>query len=294
MWYVKYLMPTILDGRKTREALMEPLMRRIKKLGFTPTLAIIQVGSRADSTAFIRAKKSFAAKIGIEVQHVELPETVSQGELMAKIQECNADKNIHGIIMQLPLPAAMNRNLVIDAIDPRKDVDALTSTSVKRWNVGDASAQDALFPATARGIRELLGYQGISLEGLDVTVVGRSALVGTPIAAMARSEGAHVTVAHSKTADLIETTKPADILIVAVGRPKLIGPKHVSKGQVIVDVGITRDGSDALSGDVDFEAVKDATVAISPVPGGVGPMTVFALFENLVDLCENKNNHVTK
>jgi methylenetetrahydrofolate dehydrogenase (NADP+)/methenyltetrahydrofolate cyclohydrolase len=198
----------------------------------------------------------------------------------------------------------LDRSAVINAIDPAKDVDALTSTSVAKWqegrngnsgrnNSGDGYAK-CIMPATARGVRELLENYKIDLNGKKVTVVGRSDLVGKPIAAMCRNAGATVTVCHSKTVDLVADTKNADILIVAVGKPKLIGKEHINSRQVVIDVGINTILGEKLDdeipgkrlvGDVDFEAVKDIVSAISPVPGGVGPMTVLALFENLVDLC---------
>jgi methylenetetrahydrofolate dehydrogenase (NADP+)/methenyltetrahydrofolate cyclohydrolase len=280
----------ILDGRKAREALMPALVERVKALSYKPTVTIIQVGDRPDSTAFIRAKKSFAGKIGVEVKHLKLTETVSQSEVIDIIKENNADKNVHGIIVQLPLPIALDRDAVIDAIHPKKDVDALTSHSVKGWIEG---REDTLMPATARGIRELLGYYKIELFGKHVTVIGRSMLVGKPIITMCLNENATVTVCHSKTPDLSKETKNADILIVAAGKPGLITDKHVHKNQVVIDVGINKSTGEKLDeeiegtplvGDVDFAKVSKKVAAITPVPGGVGPMTVFALFENLLDL----------
>ncbi|MCX6719371.1 MAG: hypothetical protein NTZ38_03295 [Candidatus Taylorbacteria bacterium] len=273
------IMPLIIDGKKAREALLPELEKKIKALSHVPTLAIIQVGDRSDSSSFIRAKKSFAKRIGVNERHIRLPENVSQEWLAAEIEKCNADEAIQGIIVQLPLPEHLNKREAIDSIDPKKDVDALTSKSVALWTEGKG-----ILPATARGIHELLKFYKIDLKGKKVTVVGRSELVGTPIVVMCRNGGAIVTVCHSKTVSLIEGTKSADILIVATGRPGLIKLEHVNKRQVVVDVGISRIGEEKLVGDVDFEAVKDTVAAISSVPGGVGPMTVFGLFENLVDL----------
>jgi methylenetetrahydrofolate dehydrogenase (NADP+)/methenyltetrahydrofolate cyclohydrolase len=283
---------TILSGRAIREALMPELMERVKSLAHLPTLAIIQVGDRADTTAFIAAKKAFAAKIGVKEKHIHLPERVSQSELIKTIEKCNADPQIRGIIVQLPLPLSIDRDAVIEAIDPKKDVDALTPKNVRRWMEG---REDAIFPATARGVGELLRYYKIDLFGKKVTVVGRSMLVGKPIVSMCLNENATVTVCHSKTPDLALATKAADILIVAAGKPKLITADHVREGQVVIDVGINTAKGEKLddelpgkklTGDVDFDCVKDIVSAITPVPGGVGPMTVFALFENLVDLCK--------
>jgi methylenetetrahydrofolate dehydrogenase (NADP+) / methenyltetrahydrofolate cyclohydrolase len=273
---------TILDGRATRDALIPGLQQKIADLGFVPTLAIIQVGERADSTAFINAKKSFAAKIGVLEKHVQIPETATQEEVISAVRLLNDDVNIHGIIVQLPLPTNIDGDTVIESIDPLKDTDCLTSANLKIAAAGLSDVQ----PATARGIKELLVHHSILLEGKRVAVVGRSKLVGTPIAEMCRKAGAEVVTAHRGTEDVKSLTQSADIIIVATGQPLLIGKGHVKRGQVIIDVGITRTADSGLVGDVDFNAVKEIVSAISPVPGGVGPMTVFALFENLVDLCK--------
>lgn len=262
----------ILNGRDVRDALVPELRRKLEALSRMPTLAIIQVGTRPDSSTFIKAKKSFAAKIGVPVKHLELPEGISQQELIGKVQELNADEGIDGIIVQLPLPVAIDQDAVIETIDPRKDVDALTSYHVKRWLEG---REDALLPATTRGVKELLEYYKIDLFKKRVVVVGRSMLVGKPMVAFCLNQNATVSVCHSKTADLAAETRRADVLVVAVGKPKLIGAEHVSEGAVVIDIGV----------DVDFEAVKGVASAITPVPGGVGPMTVLGLFENLADLC---------
>lgn len=274
-------MTIIIDGRKTREKILPLLKKRVAKLSVVPRLAIIQVGERADSTSFIRAKKLFAEKIGVTVAHKQFNEAISQEELLNHIRSLNSDSDIHGIIVQLPLPSGIDKVAVIDAIDPSKDVDALTSTNVAIWSRGEG-----IMPATARGIKELMDSYGFALQGKKVTVVGRSDLVGKPIAAMCRSEGAEVTVCHSQTVDLVAGTKDADILIIATGKPGLIKVEHTNPDQVVIDVGISRIGTERLVGDVDFANVSGMVKAISPVPGGVGAMTVLALFENLIDLCE--------
>ncbi len=273
----------IIDGRIVRDARIANLKERLTTLSYIPTLAIIQVGDRTDSTAFIRAKKTFASNIGVKENHIKVEESISQRELIDIVKGCNIDPTIHGIIVQLPLPLHIEQDAIIDAIDPRKDADGLTAINTKRWLEG---REDCVMPATARGIRELLSYYHIDLFGKPVTVIGRSMLVGKPIAAMCLNENATVTVCHSKTPNLAEETTKADILIVAVGKPGLIQAIHVKKGAVVIDVGITRITTDSLVGDVNFESVKDIAGAISPVPGGVGPMTVCALFENLLDLCK--------
>ncbi|MFA6315366.1 MAG: bifunctional 5,10-methylenetetrahydrofolate dehydrogenase/5,10-methenyltetrahydrofolate cyclohydrolase [Candidatus Paceibacterota bacterium] len=274
-------MSTLIDGRKTREALLPGLIKKIEKLSKAPTLAIVQIGDRPDSTAFIRAKKSFAKKIGVFEKHIQLKENASLEEVLTVIKECNDDPVVTGIIVQLPLPAHLDRDAVIDAIDPKKDADGLTASNVKSWLEGRS---DAVWPATARGIREMLHHYNISMKGKKVTVVGRSMLVGKPIAAMCLNENATVTICHRETVDLAKETSEADIIIVATGKPGLIGREHVRSGQIVIDVGISRKADNTLSGDVDYDSVHESVEAISPVPGGVGPMTVFALFENLIDL----------
>jgi methylenetetrahydrofolate dehydrogenase (NADP+)/methenyltetrahydrofolate cyclohydrolase len=275
----------ILDGRIAREALMPELIQKVKKLSATPTLAIIQVGDRPDSTAFIKAKKSFAEQIGVKERHIHLSESTNQEELIETIKKTNGDPNIQGIILQLPLPSQLDPDSAINSIDPTKDTDSITSANVEKWT---ANQKGSLLPATARGIRELLNYYKIPIKGKNVTVVGRSPLVGTPIAVMCKHEGANVTVAHRETEDLIGETKTADILIVAAGRPGLIKLEHIKEGAIVIDVGMTRTLEETLVGDVNFEEVKKIASAISPVPGGVGPMTVLGLFENLVDLAALK------
>ena len=280
----------ILDGRIARTELAKKLDQKVATFkatrGFPPTLAIIQVGDRPDTASYIKAKKSFAVEAGIEVRHVHLKENVSQDESIAEIDKLNNDKKVSGIIVQLPLPSEIDKKTIIDAVNPSKDADGLTSSSVNRWN---ANKSGAIWPATARGVRELLDFYKISLKNKKICVIGRSELVGTPIAAMCRGEGAIVIVCHSKTADLLKETLASDVIISAVGKPGLITAAHVKSGQIIVDVGINDMGDRKLVGDVDFNAVLPIlsdSGAITPVPGGVGPMTVLALFENLLDLCK--------
>ena len=272
-------MATILDGRTARSELSKGLAIKIaafrKERGFPPTLAIIQVGDRPDTAAYIKAKKSFGKEIGAEVRHIHMPEAALQADIVSEIERQNADEAVSGIIVQLPLPADIDKREVIDSIDPAKDADGLTSESMKDWGVDEPGA---IWPATARGVRELLSFYGVALAGKRVCVIGRSELVGTPVAAMCRDEGAKVTICHSKTADLKKETLSADVIISAVGKKGLISSDHVREGQTVIDIG----------GDADLGAVTrtiGGSGAVTPVPGGVGPMTVLALFENLVDLC---------
>lgn len=288
-------MAKILSGKVVRESRTHSLKDKVlilkQKLGFVPKFAIVQVGDRADSAAFIRAKISFGKEIGVETVHVHLSEEISESALITEIKKLNEDETINAIIVQLPIPAHLDRNRVVDAIDPKKDADALSGNSVKKW------AEDAkknMVPATPRGVREILSFYNIGLNGKKVTVVGRSELVGRPTALMCQGEGAIVTVCHSKTENIAEKTRNADIVIVAVGKPKFFGEEYFRAGQVVIDIGINTVLGDKLEeeisgrklvGDVDFDAVKGLVEAITPVPGGVGPMTVLALFENVVDLC---------
>lgn len=283
----------ILDGRKIRDELIPELAKSFANLGFVPILTIIQIGNREDSNSYIKAKKLFAEKIGVKVKHIQLAEDVVQDEVINIIKENNQDSEIKGIIVQLPLPVGMNVDFVINSIDPKKDVDAITAYNVKQWTEGN---KQALLPATARGVRTLLQYYKIDLSGKKVVVIGRSALVGKPIASMCLSEKALVTVCHSKTLDLVKETLYADIIISVVGKPNLITRDHVRSGQIIIDVGINtievgKDNEQINSislrkivGDVDFDNVSQIVYAISPVPGGVGPLTVLSVFQNLFDL----------
>ena len=273
----------ILDGRKTREELTPGLTARIKALSFTPKLAIIQVGSRPDSSSYIRGKIAFAQKIGAGQKLIQLDEKVTESEIIKTVQECNADASIQGIIVQLPLPKNINQDAVINSIDPCKDVDGLTATNVKLWLENDKSA---ILPATAKGVMTLFASYNIELAGKNVVVIGRSALVGKPIAAACMNKKASVTVCHSQTPDITVFTKQADIIIIASGKPGLLRKEHVKAGQVIIDVGISKTVTGDLVGDVDFAEVSKIVKAITPVPGGVGPMTVYSLFENLVEMCE--------
>lgn len=277
----------ILDGKIVREHYLPILINKFVELGYTPCLVIIQIGNRPDSDAFIRAKKSFAKKIGVNVIHIQLDEKVEQKEVLDIIEKYNNDNTVQGIIVQLPLPIHLNSEKIIDLINPTKDVDGLTPFNIKRLVDGQTKA---IIPATARGIRELFNFYKIDLFGKKVTVIGRSTLVGKPIALMCLNENSTVTVCHSKTEKIEEETRKADIIIVAIGKPNFINKKHVKNGQIVIDVGISRQLDSTLTGDVNFEEVKDIVEMITPVPGGVGQMTVLALFENLLDLCYNSSH----
>lgn len=272
----------LIDGRKAREHFLPILKDRIESSSIfypnagTPCLAIIQVGSRADSDSFIKAKKSFAEKLGVKEIHIKLKEDVKQDEVIKNIKKFNKDKSIHGIIVQLPLPAHLDSDKIISTIISSKDVDGLTKGS-------------PYLAATARGISQLFSYYKINLSGKDVTIVGRSKLVGTPIAEMCKKAGAKITICHKETRDVPSITLKSDIVIIATGQPKFFTKNYFKEGQIVIDVGISR-VDDELVGDVDFEKVKNIAKMITPVPGGVGAMTVLALFENVVDAWYNQSN----
>ena len=271
----------ILSGKIIRDERMSEIASNIKAFLTIPAMTIIQVGDRPDSNSYIQAKKNFATKVGLKTKHVKLAEDIKQQDLIDTVEKCNEDVETKAIIVQLPLPLHIDRDAVIETIDPNKDVDALTAANVKFWLEG---REDAIMPATARGIKHLLSYYGIELFGKKVCVVGRSILVGKPIALMCLNENASVSICHSKTQNLEEETKRADILIVAIGKPNFINNNYVREGQIVIDVGISKDMSGNLCGDVDFDKVSPIVSMISPVPGGVGPMTVLSLFENIIDL----------
>ncbi len=278
-----------MDGRKTRDELSIKMKEAVQKSGKKPTLAIIQIGALEESSAYIKQKKNFAEKIGALVTHRHFPETVGEAELVEEVSILNRDEHISGIIVQLPIPARLDKRKIIDAIQIEKDVDGLTSENKKRFEAGDPRA---IVPATARGVLSLLKAYGVGVKAKKATVVGRSDLVGAPIATLLAREGAEVTVCHRGTPDIAEKSRTADILVVAAGKPFLVTKDFVSSGQVVVDVGINLVSGEKLEdeipkreivGDVDFEDVSKIVSAISPVPGGVGPMTVLSLFQNLFD-----------
>ncbi len=268
----------ILDGRKVRDFLADKMIRELKGYKIKPKLAIIQVGDNPASSIYIQQKKNFGEKLGFLVEHIHLNKNISQKSVLSQIAKLNKDKKVHGIIIQLPLPKNIDTRTVIEAITSEKDIDGLNSKNLSALMVRNANG---FIPATTRGILSLLDFYKISIEGKKVTVVGRSILVGAPIALAFLNRNATVTVCHSKTNNLKDEVKSADIVVVAIGKPQFIKRTYIKRGQVIIDVGITRTNKGIL-GDVDFTTVSKIVKAISPVPGGVGPMTVVSLFENLL------------
>ena len=260
----------ILSGIVVRDVLRQQLMDHIGTLKTKPELVIIQIGDNPESSIYIEQKKKFGQSVGIPVHHVVLPVTITEQEVIDTIHTYNANDNIKGIIVQLPIPSGINTKKILDEISPEKDVDGL-------------GAYSHYIPATARGIMSLCDYYDIGMQGKHVVVVGRSELVGKPTALLCLKRNATVTVCHSYTKNLKEITKQADILIVACGKLQYITSEFVSAGQVVIDVGIHRT-EHGLCGDVDMESVKHIVGSITPVPGGVGPLTVVSLFQNVCDI----------
>ncbi len=275
-------MPQIIDGKAISAQIKEELKEKVSRMkqdGRTVCLAVIQAGNDPASSVYVANKKKACAYIGIESVSYELPEEVTQEELLALIAELNARKDVDGILVQLPVPEHIDEDAVIRAIDPKKDVDGFHPASVGALCIG----QPGFVSCTPAGIIELLRRSGIEIEGKECVVIGRSNIVGKPMAILLLRENGTVTVTHSRTRNLKEVTKRADILIAAVGKPKMITREYVKEGAVVIDVGIHRNENNKLCGDVDFEDVAPVSSAITPVPGGVGPMTIAMLMHNCVE-----------
>ncbi len=268
----------ILDGIKVRDFIADMIRKKLEKLGAKPKLVIIQVGNDERSSVYTRQKKLFGEKLGFSVEYINLDEKITEVSLILEIESLNNDKNVNGIIVQLPLPEKFNELKIIESILPEKDADGLTSKNLRMLLGGE---NGGIMPATTKGILTLLDFYKIPVEGKKVAIVGRSFLVGRPTALAFLNRNATVTICHSKTRNIKKEILSADIVISAVGLPNFIKKGFVRKGQVIIDVGITKLGESVL-GDVDFKAVSKVVSAITPVPGGAGPMTVVSLFENVL------------
>lgn len=273
-------MAKIIDGKavsaEVRAEIKAETEKFISESGITPGLAVIIVGSNPASQVYVRNKKRACGEVGFFSSVIEMPEETTESELLDKIAELNSDEKIHGILVQLPLPKHISEEKIILAIDPKKDVDAFHPYNVGRIVTGDYD----LAPCTPSGVMELLRRYGISVRGKECVIAGRSNIVGKPMALLMLAADATVTVCHSKTANLAEVCRRADILITAIGKPKFFGADYVKDGAVVIDVGINRTEDGKLCGDVDFDAVLDKVSAITPVPGGVGPMTITMLLRN--------------
>ena len=276
-----------IDGRAIAQALREELAGRVAELdgagARAPALATVLVGEDPASHVYVAAKHRACEQAGLRSIDVRHAADVPPDELAATIERLNADDEVDGILLQLPLPAGLDGSGFVALIDPRKDVDGLTSANVGLLWQG----RPALAPCTPSGVIELLDRTGVELAGAEAVIVGRSELVGKPLAALLLARNATVTIAHSRTRDLAAVCRRADVLIAAVGVPRLLGAEHVKPGAVVIDVGINRT-DDGLVGDVDFDAARPRASAITPVPGGVGPMTIACLLANLVRATEQR------
>ena len=266
----------ILDGKKLSLKVLETVKERVAKLNQTPHLVVILVGEDSASKIYVNNKKKAAEKVGIKSTVIEFPESIHEKELLEKITELNNNSEVTGILVQLPLPKHIDKNKVITTISPKKDVDGFTPENAGRLAAG---LEPYFYPATPQGILMLLDEYGIEIAGKNAIVIGRSNIVGKPMAQMLLRRNATVTVCHSYTNDIEDKIKTADILISAVGK-KIVRCKMGYKNSVVVDVGIHRDSSGKITGDVDFDFVADSCGYISPVPGGVGPMTIASLMYN--------------
>ena len=275
----------ILSGKDTADALLNTLKPKIKELN--PKLVVVQVGDDPASSSYIKQKMKSCEKVEMRSEHKHLPEDTTLEDLMAVVEELNDDPDVTGFIVQLPLPSQLNDHApeIIKAVDPKKDIDGFGAYNLGKMLL--SKEFEHLTPATPSGIILMLEHYNIDIAGKHVVVVGRSNTVGKPISVMLLNRDATVTICHSKTKDLSALTSQADILIAAIGKPKMITGDMVKDGAVVIDVGINRT-DEGLVGDVDFEAVKKKASAITPVPGGVGPMTVAALIRNCVSAKERQ------
>lgn len=275
----EYTTHMIISGKDIQQKRAKKLAKKIARLEHKPVLVIIQIGENKESTIYVGQKIKFGKSIGCGVEHYQLDKDVTLEFVQKLIGDFNNDDDIRGIIVQLPLPKKLEKQQfdIIECISPEKDVDGLTSTNLKKLMANEKG----MVPATAAGVLTLLAESGIAVAGQHVVIVGRSVLVGRSLGQLLLNNDATVTICHSKTKDLEKITKQADILITAVGKPGLITAKHVSKEQAVIDIGTSVvDGK--LAGDVDFGPVSKKVEYITPVPGGVGPVTVLGLFENVV------------
>lgn len=272
----------IIDGKKISQEIKDELKLQVEQMkaeGVEKCLAVIQVGNDPASSVYVGNKKKACAYVGVKSLSYELPEDTSEEELLTLVKELNARADVDGILVQLPLPKHINEEKVLLAIDPNKDVDGFHPVSVGNLSIG----RPGYVSCTPAGVIQLLKRSGIEIEGKECVVLGRSNIVGKPMSMLLLRENGTVTTCHSRTVNLKEVTKRADILVVAIGKPKFLDESYVKEGAVVIDVGIHRDENNKLCGDVDFEKVAPHCSAITPVPGGVGPMTIAMLMNNCVN-----------
>lgn len=272
-------MAKLIDGKMIAAQVKDECKEKVAREKLDVTLAVIQVGNDPASTVYVGNKKKACEYIGIRSLSYELPEETTESELLALVEKLNVDDTVHGILVQLPLPSHIDEDKVIETILPKKDVDGFHPQSVGALSIG----QPGFVSCTPAGVIQLLKRSGVEIDGKECVIVGRSNIVGKPMAMLMLRENATVTICHSHTADLKEVTKRADILIVAIGKPKFITKEYVKEGAVVIDVGIHRGEDNKLCGDVDFDDVEPVVSVITPVPGGVGPMTIAMLMNNCVE-----------
>ena len=289
-------MPHILDGKKVAQKLKEQLKVEIDKIKLkfkrVPGLAVIQVGNVAASSVYVKAKTKAANEVGINVFDHHLKDTIEQSELLNLINQLNNHNEVDGILVQLPLPKSFNEQKILDSITPEKDADGFHPINVGKLSISQKNDENLLIPCTPFGCLLLLKELNIDLVGKNAVVIGRSNIVGKPMAQLLIKESCTVTIVHSKTVDIEKICKKADILIAAIGKPELVNKNWVKDGAIVIDVGINRiqlnESKSKLVGDVLFNEVKENTMAISPVPGGVGPMTIACLLRNTTTSCKNR------
>ena len=280
-------MAQIIDGKAIAAALRGEIAAEtaaLKEQGITPGLAVILVGDDPASQTYVRNKQKACSEVGFYGEQINLPADTTQEQLLAVVEELNAREDIHGILCQLPLPQGLDDSTVIAAIDPAKDVDAFHAENVGHIMIGDQH----FLPCTPAGVMELIHRSGITVEGKHCVVIGRSNIVGKPMAMLLLQENGTVTICHSRTKNLATICRQADILVAAVGRAKFVTADMVKEGATVIDVGINRDENGKLCGDVDFAAVEPIAGAITPVPGGVGPMTIAMLMKNTLTAAKAK------
>jgi len=271
----------IIDGKKLAEEIREELKKKVKKLKITPGLAFVLVGENPASESYVKSKDKVCKEAGFYTELHKLPSTIGEIELLKLIDDLNQNPKIHGMIVQLPLPQNIDEHLIIDAILPHKDADGFNPINMGNLLIG----KNIIVSATPKGIIKMIESTGVSLEGKHAVVVGRSNIVGKPISILLQQKNCTVTMCHSKTIHLEKYTLDADILVAAVGKPRMITKEMVKKGAIVIDVGTSK-VYDKLVGDVDFDEVKKVAGYISPVPGGVGPMTIACLLENTLECLE--------
>lgn len=272
-------MAKIIDGKQISLDIKNELKEKVakyKEQGIEITLAVVKVGNDLASAVYVRNKEKACEYVGINSKTLALPEETTEEELLNVVRELNEDKNVNGILVQLPLPKHIDESKVLLTIDSTKDVDGFHPVNVGKMVIGE----DTFLPCTPAGIIEMIKRTDIDIEGKECVVIGRSNIVGKPMAMLMLKENATVTIAHSRTKDLKEVTKRADIIVAAIGKAKFVTADYVKEGAVVIDVGMDRDENGKLCGDVDFESVSKVASAITPVPGGVGPMTVTMLLVN--------------